>query len=139
VERKGWAEMNGLAVTSLVVLAVLSTIWTVALIAIALEVRRASWRLQEFIRSVELELKPTMHEARDAIRTLHRAAQGAADSTERVRGALIKLEQAGENVRATTGKVRNLLGSRFIPALSLLAGVRAGTKVLWDLYTQRRK
>jgi len=131
--------MNGLAVTSLVVLAVLSTIWTVALVAIALEVRRASWRLQEFIRSVELELKPTMLEARDAIRTLHRAAQGAADSTERVRGALIKLEQAGENVRATTGRVRTLLGSRFIPALSLLAGVRAGTRVLWDLYTQRRK
>jgi hypothetical protein len=56
-----------------------------------------------------------------------------------VRGALLKLEQAGENVRATTGKVRNLLGSRFIPALSLLAGVRAGTKVLWDVYTHRRK
>jgi len=131
--------MDGVAVSSLVVLAVVSVFWTVAIIAIALEVRRASWRVQEFIRSVELELKPTLHEARDAIRTLHRAAEGAADSTERVRGALAKLEQAGENIRAATGKVRHLLGSRFIPALSLLAGVRAGTRVLWDLSTQRRK
>jgi len=49
------------------------------------------------------------------------------------------LEQAGENVRATTGKVRALLGSRLIPALSLLAGVRAGTKVLLSFYTQRRE
>lgn len=131
--------MNGVAVVSLAVLAVVSLIWTVALIAIALEVRRASWRLHEVIRSVELELKPTMREARDTIQTLHRMAQGAADGTERVRGALIKLEQAGENVRATTGRVRHLLGSRFIPALSLWAGVRAGTRVLWDLYSQRRK
>jgi len=130
--------MNGLAVASLVVLAVVSVIWTVALVAVALELRRASWRLQEFIRSVELELKPTMQEAREAIRALNRAAQGAADSTERVRGALIKLEQAGENVWATTGSIRRLLKSRFIPAVSLLAGVRAGTRVLWNFYTRRR-
>ena len=132
-------EMNGLAVASLVVLAVMSLLWTVVLIAVALEVRRASSRLQEFIRSVEMELKPTMQQAREAIRTLNRAAQGAADSAERVRGALVTLEQAGENVRATTGKVRALLGSRLIPALSLFAGVRAGTKVLWSFYTQRRE
>lgn len=130
--------MNGLAVASLVVLAVTSVICTVALVAVALEVRRGSWRLQEFIRSVELELKPTVHEAREAIRTLNRAAQGAVESMERVRGALIKLEQAGENVRATTGNLRRALGLRFIPALSLLAGVRAGTKVLWNFYTRRR-
>jgi hypothetical protein len=80
-----------------------------------------------------------MQEAREAIRTLNRAAQSAADSTERVRGALIKLEQAGENVRAASGRIRTLFGSRFIPALSLLAGVRAGTKVLWNLYTRRRE
>ena len=133
------SEMNGLAVASLVVLAVMSLLWTVVLIAVALEVRRASSRLQEFIRSVEMELKPTLQQAREAIRILNRAAQGAADSAERVRGALVTLEQAGENVRATTGKVRALLGSRLIPALSLLAGVRAGTKVLWSFYTQRRE
>lgn len=130
--------MNGLVVASLVVLAVMSVIWTVVLVAVALELRRASWRLQEFIRSVEMELKPTMQEAREAIHTLNRAAQGAADSTERVRGALIKLEQAGENVRATTQTIRRSLGSRFIPAVSFLAGVRAGTKVLWSFYTRRR-
>lgn len=132
------ADMDGLAVASLAVLAVVSVIWTVALVAVALEARRASKRLQEFIRSVEMELKPTVLEAREAIRKLDRTAAGAADTVERVRGTFVRLEQAGENVRATTGKVRALLGTRFIPALSLLAGVRTGTKVLWSLYTQRR-
>ena len=131
--------MDRLAVASLVVLAVVSVIWTVALVAVALELRRASWRLQEFIRSLELELKPAMREAREAIATLNRAAQGAVDTTDRVRGALLKLEQAGENVRATTGKIRSAVGLRLIPAASVLAGVRAGTKVLWNLYTRRRE
>ena len=78
-------------------------------------------------------------EAREAIRNLNRAAQGAAEGTERVRGTLAKLEEAGDNIRATTGVVRSLFGSRFIPAASLLVGVRAGVKVLWKLYTRRRE
>jgi signal transduction histidine kinase len=131
--------MDGLAVGSLVVMAVMSVIWTVVLVAVGLELRRASWRVQEFIRSLELELKPTMQDAREAIRNLQRAAQGAAEGTERVRGALAKLEQAGENIRATTGSIRGVLGSRLIPVASLLAGVRAGSKVLWKLYSHRRK
>lgn len=130
--------MNGLAVASLVVLAVVSVIWTIALVVVALELRRASWRVQEFIRSLELELKPTMQEAREAISTLNRAAHGAVDTTERVRAALVKLEQAGENVRTATGRIRAALGLRLVPAVGLLAGVRAGTKVLWSLYSRRR-
>lgn len=131
--------MNGLAVGSLVTLAVMSVVWTIVLVAVALELRRASWRLQEFVRSLELELKPTVQEAREAIRTLQRAAQGAADTTERVRGALLKLERVGEGVCAATGTIRGLVGSRFIPVFSVLAGVRAGTKMLWKLSRSRRE
>ena len=108
------------------------------LIAAAVEVRRLAGRLEDFVRAVELELKPTMQEARAATRRLQQAARGATDTTERVRGALTKLQRAGESVRATTGKVRTMLSLRFIPALSLAAGVRTGTKVLWNLYTHRR-
>jgi signal transduction histidine kinase len=132
-------DANALVVASLVILAVVSILWTIVLVVIASELRRASWRLQEFVRSVELELKPTMQEAREAIRHLSRAAQGAAEGTERVRGTLAKLEEAGDNIRATTGVVRAVFGSRLIPAAGLLAGVRAGTKVLWKLYTRRRE
>ena len=130
---------GGLAVASLAVLAVVSVIWTITMVIVTAELRRASWRLQEFVRSLELELKPTIQEAREAIRTLNRASQGAADGMDRVRGTLAKLEDAGDNIRATTGVVRSVFGSRLIPAASLLAGVRVGAKVLWKLYTQRRK
>ncbi len=131
--------MNEIAVAALVVLAVVSVLWTVVLVAVALELRRVSRRLQDFIRSVEMELKPTVQEARDAIRTIHRVAQGAAESTERIRSALRTLERASEHVRATAGTVRGLCGSRLIPFAGLLAGVRAGAKVLWKLYSRRRE
>ena len=131
--------MNGLAVASLVVLAVVSVLWTIMMVVVTSELRRASWRLQTFIRSLELELHPTIQQARETIRTLNRAGQGAADGMERVRDTLSKLEEAGDNIRATTGVVRLVIGSRLIPVASLMAGVRVGAKVLWKLYTQRRK
>jgi hypothetical protein len=131
--------MNGIGVASLAVLAVMSVIWTIVLVVVALEVRRASARLQEFIRSLEIELKPTMHEARDAVHTFGQAAQRAAESTERIRTTLVKLERVGDHLRATTGNIRSLFAPRLIPLASLLAGVRAGSKILWKLYTRGRE
>ena len=123
--------MNGLAVASLVVLAVVSVLWTIMLVLVTSELRRASWRLQEFLRSLELELKPTIQQAREALRTLNRAAQGAADGTERVRDTLARLAAVGDSIRATTRVVR--------PVASLVAGVRVGATVLWKRSTQRRR
>jgi hypothetical protein len=56
-----------------------------------------------------------------------------------VRGAVLRLERVGEGVCAATGTIRGLMGPRLVPAFSLLAGVRAGTKVLWKLYRARRE
>jgi hypothetical protein len=131
--------MNGLAVAALVVLAVVSVLWTIVMVIVTAELRRASWRLQEFFRSLELELHPTIQQAREAIRTLHRVGQGAADGMERVRGTLATLDKAGDTIRATTRAVRSGSGALLIPVAGLLAGVRVGANVLWKLYTQRRR
>ena len=130
---------NTLAVASLVVLAVVSVLWTVLLVAVLLELRRASWRLQEFIRILELDLRPVIQEAREGIRTAAKAAQGVADGTARLRGALAAVEEAGENLRATTGVIRAVFGSRLIPVAGVLAGIRAGVKTLWKRYGRRRE
>lgn len=131
--------MEGIAVAALVVLAVVSLLWTIALAFVVFELRRALWRVQEFIRSVEMELKPTMQEAREAIHTLQSVAQNASESTERIRNALRTLERAGEHVRLTAGAVRGAVGSRLIPMAGLMAGLRAGAKVLWGVYSRRRE
>lgn len=84
-------------------------------------------------------MKPTLQQAREAIRTLNRAVQGAAEGTERVRGTLATLDKAGNTIRATTRVVRSGSGTLLIPVAGLLAGVRVGANVLWKLNTQRRR
>ena len=130
---------NGVAVAALVILAVVSLLWTVMLVAVLLELRRLSWRLEGFIRTLELDLRPVVQQAREGIQSVVRAAQGVAEDTARLRGTLTAWEEAGENIRATTGVVRAVFGSRLVPIASVLAGVRVGARTLWKLYTRRRK
>lgn len=131
--------MNTVGVAALVVLAAVSLLWTVLLIAVVLELRRASWRLHEFIRTLELELRPALQEAREGIRTAAKAAQGVADGTARFRGAMTAVQDAGENLRVTTDVIRAVVGSRLIPIASVLAGLRVGIKTLWRRSRRRRE
>jgi len=131
--------MNSVGVAALVVLAVVSVLWTVLLIPALLELRRASWRLQEFIRTLELELRPTLQEAREGIRSMTQASQAVADGAAHLRGAMAAMEEAGGNLRATTGVLRAIFGSRLIPVAGFLAGVRAGIRTLLKQYGRRRE
>jgi uncharacterized protein YoxC len=131
--------MNTVATAALVVLAVVSLLWIIMLVPTLLELRRAAWRLQEFIRTLELDLRPVIQEARDGVRAATKAAQEVANGTARLRGAMAAVEEAGENLRMTTGTIRAVLGSRLIPIAGVLAGVRAGVKFLWKQYTRRRE
>jgi uncharacterized protein YoxC len=131
--------MNSLAVAALVVLAVVSVLWTVLLVAVLLELRRLSWRLQEFIRTLELDLRPILEEAREGVRTAAKAAQEVADGTARLRGTMAALQDAGDNIRVTTDVIRAVVGSRLIPVASVLAGLRVGVKTLWRRYRRRRE
>jgi hypothetical protein len=130
---------DAVAVAALVVLAVVSLLWTVMLVAVFLELRRLAWRLEEFIRTLERDLRPVLQQARDGIQFAAKVYQGVAEGTAHLRGTLEALEEAGKNIRATTGVVRAVFGSRLIPIASILAGVRVGARTLWKLYARRRK
>jgi hypothetical protein len=131
--------MNTLGISALVILAAVSLLWTALLLPVLFELRRASWRLQEFIRSVELELRPFMQEARETLKSIDRAARDVGEGATHFRGAFSALEEAGKNVRDATGVFRSVFGSRFIPVASVLAGVRAGVKFLWRRSAKRRE
>jgi ABC-type transporter Mla subunit MlaD len=121
------------------VLAAVSLLWTIMFALAATELRRLSWRLQEFIRVVEMELKPAVEETREAVRNINQAAQGVTETTGRLQESLAAFHRAGENVRLTTETIRGVFGRRLIPLASVLAGLRAGGKILWKLYTRRRE
>ncbi|HYL81024.1 MAG TPA: DUF948 domain-containing protein, partial [Candidatus Acidoferrum sp.] len=137
--RKGLCEMNTLGTSALVVMAVVSLLWTALLFVVLFELRRVSWRLQEFVRSLEMELRPLMQEARQVLKHVEQTAQGVGEGVTHLRGAFSALEEAGQNLRATSGVIRAVFGSRLIPAATLMAGLRAGLKMLWKRYPRRRE
>jgi len=131
--------MNTVATTALVVIAVMTLLWTVELLVALLLVRGAVLRMHEFVRMVELEFRPVILDVREILKTTSKITQEVADDTVRLRGVLTSVEDAGENLRVTTSTIRAVLGSRLIPIAGVLAGLRGGAKFLWKHYTRRRK
>jgi uncharacterized protein YoxC len=131
--------MSAVGVGALVVLAVLSILWTILLVPVLLELHRAAFRLQEFIRTIELDLRPVLQQAQDVFRTLNQAGQRVAENSAKVGRVVGALEEAGENIRMTTGVIRAVFGSRIIPVATLMAGVRAGVRMLWKRSSRRRE
>ncbi len=126
--------MESVGVVALVVLAGVSLLWTVGLLLAFMELRQLSQRLQETLRALEMELLPLAREARDALRRLNEVTRGVETSNAKLQDALGAFQQAGQNVQKTTEVLRAVFGSRFIPMAGLVAGVRAGVKLLWKRY-----
>jgi uncharacterized protein YoxC len=119
---------------ALVVLAGVSLLWTLGLLLALVELRQLSQRIQTSLHALELEVIPLARETRDAIQRLNQITQGVEKTNARLQDAAGAFQQAGENVRMTTETVRAVFGSRLIPVAGVMAGVRAGVKMLWRWY-----
>jgi hypothetical protein len=131
--------MEALKVSALLILAGVGVVWTIVLLALVGELRRTSQRLQDFLKLLEGELVPALTDVREAARAATRVLQDVGEVTPRLQAALGALEEAGDHVRGATGAVRNLFGHRFIPVAGILAGLRAGLRFAWRLYSKRRQ
>ncbi|MFB3817548.1 MAG: hypothetical protein ACE147_07785 [Candidatus Methylomirabilales bacterium] len=132
-------DASTLSAAALLILAAVGVVWTIVLLALAGELRRTSQRLQDFLKLLEAELLPALTDVREAARAATRLLQDMGEATPRLQAALGALEEAGDNVRGATGAVRNLFGRRFIPVAGILAGLRAGLRFAWRLYSKRRQ
>ncbi len=125
--------MESVGAVALVVLAGVSLLWTVGLLLVFMELRQLSQRAQETLRALEMELLPLAREAREALRRLNEVTLGVEANNAKLKDALGAFQQAGQNVQKTTEVLRAIFGSRFIPMAGIVAGVRAGVKLLWRL------
>ncbi len=134
-------EMNAANVGAgaLVALVVLGLLGSIMLVPVLLELRRMTYRFEEFIRTMGLELRPVVREAQALLHTADKLAQAVEENGPKVGHAVIALEQAGEHIRTTAGVVRAIFGSRLIHLAGLTAGVRAGVRLLWRSFTPRRE
>ncbi len=131
--------MESVGMVALAVLGGVSLLWTLGLLVALMEIRQLSQKIQESLRTLEMELVPLAREAREAIRRLNEVSLGFEASNAKLQGALGAFQHAGQNIQMTTEAVRAVFGSRLIPVAGVVAGVRAGVKLLWKTVRERRK
>jgi len=127
-------DNSSTAIVALAVLTGVILLWTLGLLLAFMELRQLSQKIQESLRSLEMELVPLARDAREAIHRLSQVSLGVEASNARLQDALGAFQQAGHNVQKTTEVVRAVFGSRLIPVAGIVAGVRAGVKMLWRHY-----
>jgi hypothetical protein len=122
--------MSGLATLALVVLAAVGLLWTIVLIALLPAYQRTARRVESLATTLESDLRPLLQELREATRAVGQVARSVERAAPHLEAALGALEEAGENVRVATRAVRSAFGLRLIPVAGVLAGLRAGWRIL---------
>lgn len=117
----------GLALWSLVVLFLLLVC---GLVPAFLQIRRTARQAEEFLRIVELELRPALIDMKEVIRNLNRASEQVTGGMEKVSGTLEAIQEAGQTVRSANQVIRHVVMPKFITGAAVMTGVRVGLRTL---------
>jgi len=86
------------------------------------QIRRTAQELQNLLKTLELELQPTLIDLKEAIRHLNTVSGEVSRSLEKVEGTVEAIQKVGETIRV----VNSLLSPRLIVAVSFLKGLGVG-------------
>ncbi|HLC21611.1 MAG TPA: DUF948 domain-containing protein [Candidatus Methylomirabilis sp.] len=116
-----------LALWSLVVLFLLLVC---GMVPALLQLRRTARQAEDFLRVVELELRPALIELKDVIRNLNRASDQVAGGIEKVGGTLEAIQETGRTVRYANQLVKQIVFPKLITGAALMTGLRVGLRTL---------
>jgi hypothetical protein len=102
----------------------------IVLIYVLLELRVATRKLEQFITTSEISLKPTFEELPGTIRSIRHIAENIATVTDDVKTLSGSVREVGENIRLTSGYIEGIAASSSVQVSGLKAGIRAGLNVL---------
>ncbi len=116
-----------LALWSLVVLFLLLVC---GMVPALLQLRRTARQAEDFLRVVELELRPALIDLKDVIRNLNRASDQVAVGIEKVGGTLDAIQETGRTVRYANQLVKQIVFPKLITGAALMTGLRVGVRTL---------
>ncbi len=118
---------TSLALWSLVVLFLLLVC---GMVPALLQLRRTARQAEDFLRVVELELRPALIELKEVIRNLNRASDQVAGGIEKVGGTLDAIQETGQTVRYANQLIQHIVFPKLITGAALMTGVRVGLRTL---------
>lgn len=100
------------------------------MIPVLIQLRRTARQAEDFLRAIELELRPVMVEAKDAIRNLNRVSDQVNNGLGKVGGTIDAIAEAGQTVRDANQVVQQFIVPKLITSAAFTTGLRVGLKTL---------
>jgi len=124
------------------VLAVLAVLWTLVAVLVGVpllfRLRRTAERADNLLREAELHVGPALAEFREMARNLNKASAGVADGVAQAGRTFEAVGELGKTLHGANAVLRAALGPGVTLAGGLIAGVRAGGRVLLRQLFRRR-
>jgi uncharacterized protein YoxC len=118
---------TGFALWSLVVLFLLLVC---GMIPAFVQIRRTARQAEEFLKIVQLELRPALIDMKEVIRNLNRASEQVTGGMEKVSGTLDAIAEAGRTVRSANQLIQHSVVPKLITSAAVMTGVRVGLRTL---------
>src|SRR5574337_337772 len=95
-----------------------------------MQLRRIAGQTEEYLRLVEIELRPTLVELKEVIQNLNRISDQVAGGMEKMGGTFEAIADAGQTVRDANQLVQHFVFPKLITGAALMTGLRVGLKTL---------
>jgi len=102
------------------------------------QIRRTARQAEDFLRLVELELRPTLIELKEVIGNLNRASDQVAGGLKKMDGTLEAIAEVGQTVRDANQLVQHIVFPKLIGSAALMTGLRVGLRTLLVRLVGRR-
>lgn len=94
------------------------------------QIRRTARQAEDFLRVVELELRPSLIDMKEVIRNLSRASDQVKGGIEKVSGTLEAIQETGQTVRYANQLIQHIVFPKLITGAALMTGLRVGLRTL---------
>lgn len=95
-----------------------------------IQFRRTARQAEDFLRVVEIELRPALIDLKEVIRNLNRASDQVTGGIEKVSGTLEAIAEAGQTVRTANQLIHHIVFPKLITGAALMTGLRVGLRTL---------
>lgn len=109
---------------------VLFLILVCGMIPVLVQVRRTARQAEDFLRLVELELRPALIELKEVIRGLNRVSDQVNSGMEKMGGTLEAFAEVGQTVRDVNRLAQRIVYPKLITGAVFMTGLRVGLKTL---------
>lgn len=110
-----------------------------ALIPALVQLRRTARQAEEFLGSVELELRPALSELQEVMRNLNRVSAQVSSGAEKMDGTLEAIAETGQTVREANQLVQHVVLPKLTTGAAFMTGLRVGlTTLIVGLMGRRR-